>query len=118
MQPLVDLLFGKRALNGSSYQKYSDQRSGPMKSDIELSSSRNKRSRAARGNGSHLDDADSYENTMHAVDAKGSQETILRQGQDDVKIDSHPSNQPTYGRGIVRTDVFTVKYENAPEKTP
>lgn len=117
MQPLVDLIFGKRALNGSSYQKYSDNRSGPMKSDIELSQSR-KRNRTVRGNGSHVDDNDSYENTLHTVGAKGSQETILRQGQDDVKIDPQPSSQPAYGRGIVRTDVFTVRYENAPEKTP
>jgi len=113
MQPLVEMIFGTRFLNGSSaqgkgYHKYGPDRSGNPKSDIELSSSRG--TRRKRG------DTD-YEDAMRTLDTKDSQETILRQGQDrhDQEEGRMASKSP-YGGGIVRTDVFAVSYETDNEK--
>jgi hypothetical protein len=105
MQPLVEVLFGKSALSGSSaqakgYQKYGPDRSGNMKSDIELSSSRAHRRK--RGD-------TSYEDALRSLDAKDSQETILRQGQ--CEDETTVATKPSYSGGIVRTDVFAVTYE-------
>lgn len=102
MQPLVDMVFGKRALNGSSaqgkgYHKYGPDRSGNIKSDVELSSSRGLRSKR-KDTG--------YEDALRTLDTKDSQETILRQGQDPGE-----NTKPRYTGGIVRTDVFAVSYE-------
>lgn len=102
----MDVLLGKRFLNGSSaqqgggYQKYGPDRSGNPKSDVELSSRGVRRTRG---------DMAGYEDGMRTLDTKDSQETILRQGQDPPESGAV---DPFKGGGIVRTDVFTVKYEN------
>lgn len=105
MQPLVDLIFGRRALNGSSaqakgYQKYGQDRSGNMKSDLELSSSRGTRRQKGDAN---------YEDALRTLDTKDSQETILRQGQDPGE--TRVSTRARHNGGIIRTDDFGVSYE-------
>jgi len=111
MQPLVELLFGKRVLGGSSgpsgkyYHKYGPDRSGNVKSDMELSSSRNN---ARRKN------AD-YEDGLRTLDTKGSEETILRQGQDQGQAQVQMGSKNPYSGGIIRTDVFAVSYETDSE---
>ncbi|KAB5522977.1 integral membrane protein [Coniochaeta sp. 2T2.1] len=111
MQPLVEIIFGKRALNGSSaqkYHKYGPDRSGNLKSEHELESSR----------GMHRNRGDAhYEDGLRTLDTKDSQETILRQGQDreeTTRVATKNSKKP-YGGGIVRTDVFAVSYETDSE---
>jgi hypothetical protein len=107
MQPIVDIIFGKRALNGSSgtggkgYHKYGPDRSGNLKSDVELSSSRGMRRKR---------DNTDYDDGLGTIHAKDSHETILRQGQDQREV-TVGSKNPYNGGGIVRTDVFTVNYE-------
>jgi hypothetical protein len=105
MQPLVDMIFGNRALNGSSaqgkgYQKYGPDRSGNLNSDLELSSSGQMRRKRGDTN---------CEDALRTLDTKESQETILRQGQDlgGTTVDT----KPRHDGGIVRTDVFVVSYE-------
>lgn len=106
----MDIILGKRALGGSSaqsgrgYQKYgADDRSGNLTSGVELSSRGMRRKRAAE------DDAALEDGVMRTLDTKDSQETILRQGQDPREGVS--GIDPYKTGGIVRTLVFTVKYE-------
>lgn len=116
MQPLVDLLFGKRILGGSSgtggkyYHKYGPDRSGQMKSsDMELSSSRNNMSRRKKAD---------FEDGLGTLDAKGSEESILRQGQDAGRVTHVQTGGDTkdpFNGGIVRTDQFTVSYDTDSE---
>jgi hypothetical protein len=105
MQPLVELLFGTRALSGSSgrangYQKYGRDRSGDIKSDMELSSPGGNR---VRKDGAGWEDMD----TLRTLDTKDSQETILRQGQ----VQTNEATRGLHKGGIVRTDIFAVSYE-------
>lgn len=116
MQPLVDLLFGKRVLGGSSgtggkyYHKYGPDRSGHVKSsDMELSSSRNNMSRRKK---------DDFEDGLGTLDAKGSEESILRQGQHCGRVthvQTGGSAKNPFSGGIVRTDVFAVSYDTDSE---
>ena len=112
MQPLVEILFGKRVLGGSSgtggkyYHKYGPDRSGNPKSDMELSSSRNNKARRKTAD---------YEDGLRTLDTKGSEETILRQGQDQGQAQAQMGSKNPYNGGIVRTDVFAVSYETDSE---
>ncbi|WYZ35502.1 hypothetical protein EsH8_X_000149 [Colletotrichum jinshuiense] len=100
LQPLGELMFGKRIFSSGggryTYENYGSGPSGQMRSDIEMSRSREARKRAARIQ--HDVDAISFDDTTTTtVAAKGSQESILAQHNVTGKI--------------VRTDVFSVSIE-------
>lgn len=108
LQPLVDLLFGRRTLNGSSgYQNYGSSNNGHLKGGIELDkSARGHRS----GNQSHVSTKHTASSRIHDSEVD-SQESILR--DDDVKGHSrgHGSRGMENDGRIVRTDVVTVTYD-------
>lgn len=113
MQPLIELFFGKRALDGSSaqgkaYHNYGSDRGGNRNSDGELSSSRGGRQKKR-------DTA--YDGTLGTLNTKDSQETILRQGQHQYQEESRRPNKSPYGGGIIRTDVFAVSYNTDSKRT-
>ncbi|KAI6778592.1 uncharacterized protein J7T54_003371 [Emericellopsis cladophorae] len=108
LQPLVDLLFGRRTLNGSSgYQNYGSSGRGRMKGDMELDDNGRNRSK----NQSHV----GTKHTVH-VDSRirdtdvGSQESILRDDDVDTNRQGHGWRKKERNGRIVRTDVVTITY--------
>ncbi|ROT36500.1 hypothetical protein SODALDRAFT_335593 [Sodiomyces alkalinus F11] len=107
LQPLVDVLFGKRALGSSSdprykYQHYGTDRSGPrnLKSDIDMPSVHRSGHHMHGKPAQNEEGASEYELTRGPA-SKSSQESILERNR-----------LPSDG-AIVRTDVFTVKVSQA-----
>lgn len=129
LQPLVDLIFGRRALSGSSgYKKYGNSSSNQQyRSDIEMHKGA---SHGRSGNQSHV----STKNTVTSIVDRtevDSQESILRdEGANGVPSSksgrpqhhrNYSHSQATAGRKqlepqnpsqIVRTDVVTVTYDS------
>ncbi|KAL2755541.1 hypothetical protein ACRALDRAFT_1071199 [Sodiomyces alcalophilus JCM 7366] len=107
LQPLVDILFGKRALGSSSdprykYQHYGTDRTGPknLKSDLDMPSVHRSGHHISKSEQHGGENASEYELTRGNA-WKSSQESILER-----------SMVPSDG-AIIRTDVFTVKISQA-----
>ncbi|OBR10937.1 Integral membrane protein [Colletotrichum higginsianum IMI 349063] len=99
LQPLGELIFGKRMFSSGggryTYENYGSGPGGRVRSDIEMSRSRDARKRAAarqRAEATVFNDA-----TTTTITGKGSQESIL--------------GRETSGGKIMRTDVFSIKIE-------
>lgn len=114
LQPLVDLIFGRRTFgssngyNSNGYKQYGSSRSGRhlRSNDIELEKGANGAS-ARRGTTSHV-------SSKHADPSLGrteidSQESILR--MEDLKPGTQMPRANGPGSRIVRTDVVTVTYD-------
>lgn len=110
LQPLVDLIFGRRALNSSEnngYSRFPASRLGWKKRDTELGLGTGKR--GERHKGTSVDD----------LVEVGSQDTILRT-LDYVKLADHhhdgkPGQDMSPANRILRTDVVTITYDNKSE---
>ncbi|CAH0016868.1 unnamed protein product [Clonostachys rhizophaga] len=110
LQPLVDLIFGRRALNSSEnngYSRFPVSRLGWKKRDTELGLGTGKR--GERHKGTSVDD----------LVEVGSQDTILRT-LDYVKLADHhhdgkPGQDMSPANRILRTDVVTITYDNKSE---
>ncbi|CAG9985187.1 unnamed protein product [Clonostachys byssicola] len=110
LQPLVDLIFGRRALNSSGnngYSRFPVSRLGWKKRDTELGLGTGKR--GERHKGTSVDD----------LVEVGSQDTILRT-LDYVKLADHhhdgkPGQDMSPSNRILRTDVVTITYDNKSE---
>lgn len=108
LQPLVDFLFGRRTMAGSSgYRNYGNSKSGQLKSDIEM----------GKGNRSGPGGNHSIVTTKHTISSSrggdvevDSQDSIL--GDDYKKTSNNGGNERMTSDGrIVRTDVVTVTYD-------
>ncbi|KAG9253062.1 uncharacterized protein F5Z01DRAFT_172050 [Emericellopsis atlantica] len=107
LQPLVDLLFGRRTLNGSSgYQNYGSSSHGRMKSDMELDDSRRDRSE----NQSHMGTKHTVGSRIRDADVD-SQESILRDDDVNTNRRGHGWRKKERDGRIVRTDVVTITYD-------
>ena len=115
LQPLADKILGSRFFGSTNdrraYKKYGSERSGAMRSDMELSSHKNRTTGAAGGRSAKDPNSLTFLDKTKA----SSEESILNQDAGrkpaaEVAVDPaalHPADMA--GR-IVRTDVVTVSH--------